>query len=118
MMTKAAYFEETKVGRIRDNDPVTVKLMGYSSPILGHVESLARGIDVANADPGPRGLASVNPIFPWVRLAQRIPMRVHIDSVPENIRLVAGMTATVQVRPRAADGEAGTSLMSVRGLRP
>jgi multidrug resistance efflux pump len=47
-----------------------------------------------------QGLATVNPIFTWVRLAQRIPVRIHIDEVPEGVVLAAGMTATVQIDPR------------------
>jgi RND family efflux transporter MFP subunit len=95
------YFEETNLRRIRDGDPVTVKLMGYSLVIRGHVDSVSRGINVANAQPDSSGLASVNPIFTWVRLAQRVPVRVHIDDVPKDVRLVAGMTATVQIDIRA-----------------
>ncbi|HUC72875.1 MAG TPA: efflux transporter periplasmic adaptor subunit, partial [Stellaceae bacterium] len=63
---------------------------------------IARAINVANAQPNGEGLATVNPIFTWVRLAQRIPVRIHIDKVPEGVHLVAGMTATVQVDPRPA----------------
>ena len=91
------YFEETNLGRIREGDPATIKLMGYSQIVRGHVDSVARGIDVANAQPDPSGLASVNPIFTWVRLAQRVPVRIHIDQVPDGLRLAAGMTATVQI---------------------
>jgi multidrug resistance efflux pump len=94
------YFEETKLGSIHEGDPANVKLLGYSQVIHGHVGSIARGINVANAQPDSAGLASVNPIFTWVRLAQRVPVRIHIDQVPEGIRLVQGMTATVDVRPR------------------
>jgi multidrug resistance efflux pump len=95
------YFEETNLERIREGDPATIKLMGYRQLIRGHVDSVARGIDVANAQPDPSGLASVNPIFTWVRLAQRVPVRIHIDQVPDGVRLAAGMTATVQIDPRA-----------------
>jgi multidrug resistance efflux pump len=91
------YFEETSLGRIHDGDPATVKLMGYSQVIGGHVGGVARGIDVPNAQPDQAGLASVNPIFTWVRLAQRVPVRIRIDQVPNGIRLVTGMTATVQI---------------------
>jgi len=94
------YFEETSLGRIHDGDPATVKLMGYSQLVRGHVGGVARGINVANAQPDQAGLASVNPIFTWVRLAQRVPVRIHIDDVPRGVRLVAGMTATVQTDPR------------------
>jgi multidrug resistance efflux pump len=94
------YFEETNLGTIREGDPVIVKLMGYNQIIQGHVDSIARGINVANAQPNAAGLASVNPIFTWVRLAQRVPVRVHIDQVPDGVRLSAGMTATVQIGPQ------------------
>jgi multidrug resistance efflux pump len=95
------YFEETNLGSIREGDPVSIKLMGYSQVVRGHVGSLARGINVANAQPNGQGLATVNPIFTWVRLAQRIPVRIKIDQVPDGVRLVAGMTATVQVDPQS-----------------
>jgi multidrug resistance efflux pump len=94
------YFEETGLARVREGDPASIKLMGYSRIVRGHVGSIARGINVANAQPDGQGLANVNPIFTWVRLAQRIPVRIHIDEVPEGVRLTAGMTATVQVEPR------------------
>jgi RND family efflux transporter MFP subunit len=93
------YFEETSLGRIHDGDPTTVKLMGYRQLVRGHVDGVARGINVPNAQPNQAGLASVNPIFTWVRLAQRVPVRIHIDQVPDGVRLVAGMTATVQIDP-------------------
>ena len=95
------YFEETNVDRIRPGDPAKVKLMGYSQIVRGHVDSIARGINVANAVPNDQGLATVNPIFTWVRLAQRIPVRIHIDQVPAGVTLVAGMTATIEVDDRS-----------------
>jgi multidrug resistance efflux pump len=91
------YFEETSLGRIHDGDPATVKLMGYSQLVRGHVGGVARGINIPNALPDSAGLASVNPIFTWVRLAQRVPVRIHIDQVPDGVRLVAGLTGTVQI---------------------
>jgi multidrug resistance efflux pump len=91
------YFEETDLRAIREGDTAAIKLMGYSQIVRGHVDSVARGINVANAQPDSSGLASVNPIFTWVRLAQRVPVRIHIDQVPEGVRLAAGMTATVQI---------------------
>jgi multidrug resistance efflux pump len=94
------YFEETNLAPIRVGDPASIKLMGYSQTVHGHVDSIARGINVANAQPNGQGLANVNPIFTWVRLAQRIPVRVHIDQVPEGVVLSTGMTATVQIDPR------------------
>ncbi len=97
-----AYFEETALGRIHEGDAATIKLMGYSPLLRGRVTGLARGIDVPNAAPDASGLASVNPIFTFVRLAQRVPVRIHIDEVPEGVKLVAGLTATVQIEPYAA----------------
>jgi RND family efflux transporter MFP subunit len=96
-----AYFEETKLGGIREGDPAKIKLMGYREIIHGRVGSVGRGINVPNAQPNQQGLATVNPIFTWVRLAQRVPVRIDIDRVPDGVRLVAGMTATVQIDPRA-----------------
>jgi RND family efflux transporter MFP subunit len=94
------YFEETNVGPIHVGDPATIKLMGYSQIIRGHVSSIARAINVANAQPNEQGVATVNPIFTWVRLAQRIPVRIDIDQVPAGVVLAAGMTATVQIDPQ------------------
>jgi multidrug resistance efflux pump len=74
--------------------------MGCRQVIHGHVDSIARGINIPNAQPDQAGLASVNPIFTWVRPAQRIPVRIHIDEVPDGVRLVAGMTVTVQINRR------------------
>jgi multidrug resistance efflux pump len=96
------YFEETSISRIQEGDSATVKLMGYSQLVRGHVGGVARGIKIPNAQPDSAGLASVNPIFTWVRLAQRVPVRIHIDQVPDGVRLVAGMTGTVQIDLRSA----------------
>jgi RND family efflux transporter MFP subunit len=95
------YFEETALGAIHPGDRATIKLMGYRALLQGHVGGIARGITVANADRGQGGLATVNPIFTWVRLAQRVPVRIEIDRVPEGVRLVAGQTASVQIEPSA-----------------
>jgi multidrug resistance efflux pump len=95
------YFEETNFAPINVGDPAQIKLMGYSQIIRGHVDSIARGIDVSNAQPDVQGVATVNPIFTWVELAQRIPVRIHIDEVPKGVQLVQGMTATVQIDPRS-----------------
>ncbi len=94
------YFEETTLAGIGEGAPASIKLMGYSPIVSGHVDSIARAINVANAQPNGQGLANVNPIFTWVRLAQRIPVRIHIDKVPEGVILAAGMTGTVQIDPR------------------
>jgi multidrug resistance efflux pump len=103
-----AYFEETALGRIREGDAATIKLMGYTPLLRGTVQGLARGINVPNATPDATGLASVNPIFTFVRLAQRVPVRIRIDEVPEGVTLVAGLTATVQVEPYQASPISGS----------
>src|SRR6202023_3624471 len=91
------YFEETNLAPIRVGDPAQIKLMGHGQIVRGHVDSVARAINVANAQPNSQGVASVNPIFTWVRLAQRISVRIHIDEVPPDVILSAGMTATVEI---------------------
>ncbi|MFT8675558.1 MAG: HlyD family secretion protein [Acetobacter sp.] len=91
------YFEETKIHAVHPGDTVRLDLMGYSKPMWGHVVSITRGIATANATPSTQGLPSVNPVYTWVRLAQRLPVRVQIDSIPAGIQLSAGMTTTVTV---------------------
>jgi multidrug resistance efflux pump len=92
------YFEETKMARVCVGDRVEAKLMGYSQPIFGHVATVTRGIGVSDAAVGAQGLPNVDPIYTWVTLAQRVPVRIGIDSVPPGIPLVSGMTATVTIR--------------------
>ena len=99
----AAYFEETKMRHVRLGEPAAIALLGYAPPVLGHVESVAAGINSENYAPGTLGLASVDPVFTWVRLAQRIPVRIHIDTVPAGVILAAGMTATVTLGDHARD---------------
>jgi multidrug resistance efflux pump len=96
-----AYFQETQLASIRDGDPVKIKLMGNTQIITGEVVGIARGINVSNAQPNQQGLAMVSPIFTWVRLAQRVPVRIRLKYVPDGVRLVAGLTATVQVDLRS-----------------
>jgi multidrug resistance efflux pump len=96
------YFEETKLARVCVGDRVEAKLMGYAEPILGHVASVTRGIVVSDAAAGAQGLPNVNPVFTWVRLAQRVPVRVAIDHVPPGVPLVSGLTATVTIKEEAA----------------
>jgi multidrug resistance efflux pump len=95
------YFEETKLPGIQIGDKAEVTLMGTRQAIGGHVESFAEGIADRDRSTGANMLPNVNPTFNWVRLAQRIPVRVALDPVPPNVRLVAGQTATVKVLPAA-----------------
>lgn len=93
------YFEETKLPLLQLDDPVEIWLLGNASPLKGHIESLARGI-ADHDNPTSRDLLSdVNPIFNWVRLAQRVPVRIKIDTVPDDVQLVAGTTCTVIAKP-------------------
>lgn len=93
------YFEETKLPAIHLGDRVTVSLMGADQKLTGHVDSFAEGISDRDRSVGSNMLPNINPTFNWVRLAQRIPVRVALDPVPAGVRLVAGQTATVQVLP-------------------
>ncbi|MCQ8242179.1 efflux RND transporter periplasmic adaptor subunit [Rhizosaccharibacter radicis] len=101
------YFEETKLDRICVGDPVEAQLMGFRQPIIGHIESLGRGVSVSNAGSSTQGLPSVDAVYTWVRLAQRIPVRVAIDHVPPGIPLASGLTVTVRVR-QPSDASAST----------
>ena len=91
------YFEETKLRHIRVGDTAHIVLMGYDPVIAGHVESIGHGIGDNNDETGGLGLPDVEPTFSWVRLAQRVPVRIHIDALPRGIELVAGLSASVEV---------------------
>ncbi|KJK25980.1 membrane protein [Burkholderiaceae bacterium 16] len=91
------YFEETKLHGIRIGNPVTVRIMGERTLLHGHVQSIAAGIEDRDRSNGSNLLPNVNPTFNWVRLAQRVPVRIVLDDVPAGVRLVSGRTATVSV---------------------
>jgi len=93
------YFEETKLPMIHVGDRAAVHLMGERKRIFGHVEGIAAGIEDRDRSSGANLLANVNPTFNWVRLAQRIPVRIALDQPPSDVRLVAGRTATVVIGP-------------------
>jgi RND family efflux transporter MFP subunit len=97
------YFEETKLQAVHVGDPATIRLMGVGEEIRGRVESIEAGVEDRERAGGEADLANVNPTFTWVRLAQRIPVRVAITYVPPHVRLVAGQTATVEVHPRPGE---------------
>ncbi|MCS0496825.1 HlyD family secretion protein [Ancylobacter sp. MQZ15Z-1] len=101
------YFEETKLARIHVGAPVSIKLMGQPETLEGHVESIAAGIEDRERTVGDGLLANINPTFSWVRLAQRVPVRIAFDQTPADVRLVAGLTATVSVGP--VDGKTQVS---------
>jgi multidrug resistance efflux pump len=91
------YFEETKLSRIHVGDLVRVQLMGSPQVLRGRVESIAAGIEDRDRGQGASLLANVNPTFNWVRLAQRVPVRITLERTPAAGALVAGRTATVEV---------------------
>lgn len=95
-----AYMEETKLGRIAVGDQARIRLMGDAGELRGHVISVSSGIADDQVTNTPNQLRQVNPTFTWVRLAQRIPVRVHIDWMPPGTQLIAGRTATVVIEPR------------------
>ncbi len=97
------YFEETKIARIREGDRVSIRLMGFDVPVEGQVLGIARAIVDRESPDGTDLLANVNPTFSWVRLAQRIPVRIALGPLPDRLRLSAGMTATVVVEEGTAD---------------
>jgi multidrug resistance efflux pump len=91
------YFEETKMPAVKVGEQAEIYLLDGSPALRGHVESIARGITDRDNLAGPELLVNPNPTFEWVRLAQRIPVRIHIDEVPERVLISSGMTCTVVV---------------------
>jgi multidrug resistance efflux pump len=89
------YFEETKIPAVRLGEKAKIYLLGDSPALRGHVQSIARGITDRDNGGGPELLLNPNPTFEWVRLAQRIPVRIHIDDVPNGVLISSGMTCTV-----------------------
>ena len=96
------YFEETKLRHITVGDQARIRLMGDEDDMIGHVESMAGGIADDQRSNSPNQLPTVNPTFTWVRLAQRIPVRIHVDRMPPGTRLILGRTATVTILPSNA----------------
>lgn len=92
------FFEETKLPHVRVGDPADMQLMS-GEVMKGHVESIARAIYDRDNPESRELIADVNPTFNWVRLAQRVPVRIHLDQVPAGVVLAAGITCTVIVNP-------------------
>ena len=94
----SGYFEETRLRNVSVGAAARAELIGYPGvDLLGHVESVNRGIADTNTAPNPQGLPVVNPVFTWVRLAQRIPVRIHIDHFPDGVHLAIGETCTIDL---------------------
>jgi multidrug resistance efflux pump len=100
------YFEETKLRGIDIGQAVDIKVMGEPTILRGHVQSIVAGIEDRDRVQGSNLLPNVNPAFSWVRLAQRIPVRIALDDVPADFRMIAGRTATVSVRDLTPTGNA------------
>ena len=101
------YFEETKLPQIRVGDRARVHLMGLDTDLSGTVESIAAAIEDRERSASSASLANVNPTFSWVRLAQRIPVRIRLEGVSGGIRMIPGRTATVSIdvpRDRPLEG--------------
>jgi RND family efflux transporter MFP subunit len=97
-----AYLEETKLRHVDVGDRARVRLMGDDQDIAGHVESIAGGIADDQRSNSANLLPAVNATFTWVRLAQRIPVRIHVDQMPPGTRLILGRTATVTIIPSSS----------------
>ncbi|UPG90380.1 biotin/lipoyl-binding protein [Luteibacter aegosomaticola] len=94
------YFEETRLHGVQPGQAVTIQVMGEKSVLHGKVQSVAAGIADRERANSTQGLPDINPTFNWVRLAQRIPVRISIDEISPDLLLVAGRTATVTVHTR------------------
>lgn len=92
------YFEETKLDKIYVGAPATIQMMGGSEKLKGHVQGIASGIEDRERTTTSGLLANVNPTFSWVRLAQRVPVKIVLDEIPNNeLAFVAGRTATIHI---------------------
>jgi multidrug resistance efflux pump len=94
-----AYLEETKLRHVRVGDQARMRLMGDAHDMIGHVQSIAGGIADDQRSDTANQLPQVNPTFTWVRLAQRIPVRIHVDRMMRGTRLISGRTVTVTILP-------------------
>ena len=92
------YFRESEIGRFNIGDPARVTLMAYpDQPLQGTVESLGWGIAPADGNTGYNLLPSIKPVFQWIRLAQRIPVRIKLGPLPAGVELRFGLTASVMI---------------------
>ena len=92
------YFRESQIGRFKIGDPAKVTLMAYPDlPLHGTVESLGWGIAPSDGNAGAYLLPSIKPVFQWIRLAQRIPVRIKLEEIPEDVELRFGLTASVMI---------------------
>lgn len=91
------YFEETKLRNIRPGDSAQIILYSSKQKLQGHVSSIGRAIVDQSVESGGDLVANIKPNIPWVRLAQRVPVRIEFDHLPPDTILVAGTTCTVAI---------------------
>jgi multidrug resistance efflux pump len=104
------FFRETSVADIRPGNRAVVTLMSYPGiPLVGRVDSLGWGIAQDDGSTGYNLLPNISPTFEWIRLAQRIPVRVHLDEVPDGVKLRVGSTASVLAMTGTDAGEPSAS---------
>lgn len=95
------FFREDAIPHVKVGDEARVTLLAYpDTPLSGKVESIAWGISHSDGNPGNNLLPSVKPVFQWIRLAQRIPVRIKLDKLPDNVKLRFGLTASVMILKR------------------
>ncbi|EJN09133.1 HlyD family secretion protein [Herbaspirillum sp. YR522] len=108
-----AYFEETKLPLLAIGDRASIQLINGAT-LSGHVDSIARGIYDRDNPQSRELIADVNPTFNWVRLAQRIPVRIHLDQVPPSVLLASGLTCTVVLQPGSGQARANQAAALAR----
>lgn len=98
------FFRENMISKIAIGDQARVTLMAYpKKPISGEVESIGWGISHSDGNPGNNLLPSINPVFQWIRLAQRIPVRIKLDALPKGVDLRFGLSASVMILERTQE---------------
>jgi len=112
-----AYLEETKIPQVKIGSPAAIRLMDGSPDLQGSVEGVAHGISDYDNKDGPQLLDSVNPTFTWVRLAQRVPVRIRITNVPPDVLVSAGMTCTVILKDGERPQIGATAKRLLAGIR-
>jgi multidrug resistance efflux pump len=101
------YFRETMIARVAPGDRAVITLMTYPDrPLQGRVDSIGWGISQSDAGTGNDLLPTVSPTFEWIRLAQRIPVRVHLDKIPDGVELRVGTTGSVLVMTGTGSADA------------
>ena len=111
------YFRENRIGNIRPGDRAVVTLMTYNdTPLEGRVDSIGWGIAQQDGSTGFELLPTISPTFEWIRLAQRVPVRIHLTDVPEGIDLRVGTTASVLVLTGTADEDSDKTVAAAPAL--